>query len=67
VTGLDLAPATLSHPAFHGVTADLTDAASLQRAAAALARRRRTPQALVHAAGVLRTGRVGELPPRRRG
>jgi len=63
VTGLDLAPATLSHPAFLGVTADLSDAASLQRAVAALALPQALPQALVHAAGVLRTGRVGEGHP----
>lgn len=56
VTGLDRAPAEISHAGFTGVALDLTDAAALGRCVAGLG----TPQALVHAAGVLRTGRLGE-------
>lgn len=56
VTGLDRAPAAIEHPGFAAATVDLTDGAALGRCVAGLG----TPQALVHAAGVLRTGRVGE-------
>ena len=56
VTGIDRAPAAITHAGFHGVAVDLTDGAALDRCVAGLG----TPQALVHAAGVLRTGRAGE-------
>lgn len=66
VLGLDLAPATLHHPAFTAQQADLGDATAL----AALAERLAAPDsapvdapvdALVHAAGVLRVGPLGQL------
>ncbi len=57
VTGLDRAPATITHAAFTHVAADLTDAQATERTAAALG----TPDALVHAAGVLRVGPLGRL------
>lgn len=56
VTGLDRAPAAITHAAFTHVAADLTDAQATERAAAELG----TPAALVHAAGVLRVGKLGE-------
>jgi 3-oxoacyl-[acyl-carrier protein] reductase len=57
VTGLDRAPAAISHAAFTHVAADLADAQATERAAAALG----TPDALVHAAGVLRVAPLGRL------
>ncbi len=57
VTGLDRAPAAITHAAFTPVAADLTDAQATERTAAALG----TPDALVHAAGVLRVGPLGRL------
>jgi 3-oxoacyl-[acyl-carrier protein] reductase len=57
VTGLDLAPAAITHAAFAHVAADLADTQATERAAAALG----TPDALVHAAGVLRVGPLGRL------
>lgn len=57
VTGLDLSPATIAHAAFEAVTLDLTDAGAIDRAVAGLG----TPDALVHAAGVLRVGPLGQL------
>jgi NAD(P)-dependent dehydrogenase (short-subunit alcohol dehydrogenase family) len=57
VTGLDRAPAAIAHTAFAHVAADLTDAQATERAAAELG----TPDALVHAAGVLRVGPLGAL------
>lgn len=57
VQGLDLAPATLEHAAFEAIAVDLTDAAAIAR----IAPRLRDAQALVHAAGVLRVGALGEL------
>ncbi|MDH6590370.1 3-oxoacyl-[acyl-carrier protein] reductase [Variovorax sp. TBS-050B] len=57
VSGLDLAAPTLSHEGFAHATADLGNAAALARAAAGL----RDADALVHAAGVLRVGPLGEL------
>jgi 3-oxoacyl-[acyl-carrier protein] reductase len=55
VTGLDRAPAAITHSAFTHVAADLTDALATERAAATLG----APDALVHAAGVLRVGELG--------
>ena len=57
VTGLDLAPGTITHAAFNHVTVDLSDAQATGRAAAELG----TPNALVHAAGVLRVAPLGQL------
>lgn len=57
VRGLDLAPATLAHEAFEAITLDLSDAAAIARSAGRL----HDAQALVHAAGVLRVGRLGSL------
>lgn len=57
VTGLDLAAPTIEHPAFEPVQANLTDAVELQRVASRL----RHASALVHAAGVLRVGRLDQL------
>jgi len=57
VQGLDRAPASISHERFIAHTIDLTDAAALRSMAAAL----QVPDALVHAAGVLRTGELGAL------
>lgn len=57
VQGLDRAPATVGHERFIAHTIDLTDAAALRSMAAALP----APDALVHAAGVLRTGELGAL------
>ena len=88
VTGLDVAPPTIAHPAFAHLPVDLADGAAIARAAAALlaAGPRDTtapnapghasartpdpspapqapdvPDALVHAAGVLRVGPLGQL------
>ena len=57
VTGLDLSAPAIAHPGFSAVQADLTDAASLNAAAARL----HGVDALVHAAGVLRLGALGSL------
>ena len=60
VLGLDLAAPTLDHAAFTALQVDLCDAAAT-RAAAQQALADGLPQALVHAAGVLRVGRLGAL------
>lgn len=57
VTGLDLAPPQLVQPTFASITVDLCDAAATQQAVRAAGE----VQALVHAAGVLRVGRLGTL------
>ncbi len=57
VTGLDLAPGVITHAAFTHLAADLSDPQATSAAAAALG----TPDALVHAAGVLRVGPLGRL------
>ncbi len=57
VTGLDRAPAVITHAAFTHVAAELSDAQATERTAAELG----TPDALVHAAGVLRVGALGQL------
>jgi NAD(P)-dependent dehydrogenase (short-subunit alcohol dehydrogenase family) len=57
VTGFDLAPATLTHAAFRAVTVDITNqAASLAALDAADG-----VTALVHAAGIMRGGKLGSL------
>ena len=57
VTGFDLAKPTLDHAAFNAVTLDITDAKA--RTAALDAAEGVT--ALVHAAGIMRGGKLGEL------
>ncbi len=57
VTGLDLAPAAIVHGSYAHVAVDLTDGAAIARTAADLP----AVDALVHAAGVLRVGTLGEL------
>lgn len=59
VIGVDLAPATLAHPCFSAITADLMDAAAAERAARAAG----GVAALVHAAGILRVGPLGRQDP----
>ena len=60
VLGLDLAPATLAGPGFHALSVDLSDASATAQAAQQ-ALQHGVPQAVVHAAGVLRVGRLGAL------
>jgi NAD(P)-dependent dehydrogenase (short-subunit alcohol dehydrogenase family) len=57
VTGLDLAPPQLVHPAFSSRQVDLCDAAATEQAVRQIG----NVQAMVHAAGVLRVGRLGTL------
>ena len=57
VTGLDLAAPTLSHANFAHATVDLSNAEDIARNAGAL----QHTDALVHAAGVLRVGPLGQL------
>ena len=59
MTGLQRSAPAITHPAFRAVAVNLGDGDAVSRAAAALP----TPQALVHAAGVMRGGRLGELAP----
>jgi len=59
VRGFDVAPARIEHAAFEAVPVDLTDGA----ATAAAARDAQGAAALVHAAGVLRVGKLGSLQP----
>lgn len=57
VTGLDVAQATIVHGGYAHVPVDLTDGAAIARTAAALP----AVDALVHAAGVLLVGALGQL------
>ena len=57
VSGFDRAAPTLSHSGFTHAAVDLSDAAAIARAAAAF----QDADALVHAAGVLRVGPLGQL------
>lgn len=57
VCGLDIATPSVEHAGFTPVPVDLTDGAAIESVAAALM----PVDALVHAAGVLRVGRLGEL------
>jgi NAD(P)-dependent dehydrogenase (short-subunit alcohol dehydrogenase family) len=57
VRGFDVAPARIRHPAFEAVSVDLVDGAATEAAARAAD----GATALVHAAGVLRVGRLGSL------
>jgi NAD(P)-dependent dehydrogenase (short-subunit alcohol dehydrogenase family) len=56
VTGISRRATALAHPAFRHLPLDLTDVASIARAVADI-----FPTALVHAAGLLKVGRLGEL------
>lgn len=60
VDGLDLVEPSITHPRFAAHTVDLSDAQRCDAVIAALLASG-TPQALVHAAGVLRTGELGTL------
>jgi NAD(P)-dependent dehydrogenase (short-subunit alcohol dehydrogenase family) len=57
VSGLDIAPASLSHAAFTPITVNLADGVDIARVAATLG----PVDALVHAAGVMRVGPLGQL------
>ena len=57
VTGLDLSVPAIDHKHFHAVQVDLADAGSLDAAAENL----HGVDALVHAAGLLRLGSIGQL------
>ena len=57
VTGLDLAAPSTEHPAFEPVQVNLSDPAEVARVASRL----RDASALVHAAGVMRVGRLEQL------
>ena len=57
VVGFDVAAPAIENPSFKPVRVDLTDCAAAQAAA----RDHAYADALVHAAGVLRVGRLGEL------
>ena len=57
VIGLDVAPARIVHPAFSSTEVNLCQVEATER----VLRSAGTVQALVHAAGVLRVGRLGEL------
>lgn len=57
VSGLDLAAPTLPHTGFTHAAVDLTNAEGIARATGVL----QDAEALVHAAGVLRVGPLGEL------
>jgi NAD(P)-dependent dehydrogenase (short-subunit alcohol dehydrogenase family) len=56
VTGISRRPAPLDHPSFHWLRLDLDDVAAVADAVADIA-----PTALVHCAGMLKVGRLGEL------
>jgi NAD(P)-dependent dehydrogenase (short-subunit alcohol dehydrogenase family) len=56
VTGISRGPATFGNPAFRHLALDLSDIGAIAGAVAEI-----TPTALVHAAGFLRVGRLGEL------
>lgn len=60
VLGLDLVPPQLVHPSFSSLQVDLCDATATAQAVQTL-QRAGSVQALVHAAGVLRVGRLGTL------
>ena len=60
VNGLDVAPAALHHAQFSSWTLDLTQSGELEGALDQIVSKH-LPQVLVHAAGVLRVGSLGEL------
>jgi NAD(P)-dependent dehydrogenase (short-subunit alcohol dehydrogenase family) len=57
VSGFDVSPPRIEHPRFAAVRVDLTDGAATEAAARAAA----GASALVHAAGILRVGPLGEV------
>lgn len=57
VTGINRSASAINHPAFTTLRVDLTDGDALDRGVADLA----VPDAVVHAAGILRPGKLGEL------
>jgi NAD(P)-dependent dehydrogenase (short-subunit alcohol dehydrogenase family) len=57
VSGLDIAYPAIVHPAFQPVKVDLANGAELETAVQQLA----PVQAIVHAAGILRVGQLGQL------
>ncbi|MEJ8325762.1 SDR family oxidoreductase [Kosakonia sacchari] len=59
VTGLSRSPVTRANPAFRSVQVDLGDSEALRQVIATLP----TPQALVHAAGMMAAAPLGELDP----
>jgi 3-oxoacyl-[acyl-carrier protein] reductase len=59
VVGLDMAPPTLHHPHLTALQVDLSDHSAIM----AMAPELKDIHAFVHAAGVLRVGRLGELDP----
>jgi 3-oxoacyl-[acyl-carrier protein] reductase len=59
VIGVNRGAADIAHPRFSTLRADLTDGKEVDRLMAGLD----TPDAVVHAAGVLRPGKLGELDP----
>ena len=61
VSGWDVAAPSLAHAAFTPLEVDLTNAALLDARLAAMGPDD-TPDALVHAAGLLRVGKLGNLP-----
>lgn len=61
VDGLDRAPATIGHPRLRPHVVDLTDPGQVDGLLDALVAEG-PPDALVHAAGVLRTGALGAVP-----
>lgn len=66
VRGLDRAPAVLGAENFAGQTVDLTDGAALEAALDSALNAELSgvaPDALVHAAGMLRVGQLGSLDP----
>lgn len=60
VTGVDVAPATSSAPAFRAVSVELADSAALEQVLATLLDDG-APHAFVHAAGMLRAAPLGAL------
>ena len=56
VAGFDVAPARINHPSFNAVQLDLCDSVATERAARGI-----EASAFVHAAGVLRVGRLGNV------
>jgi 3-oxoacyl-[acyl-carrier protein] reductase len=61
VTGWDVSPPTLTHAAFTPLGIDLTNGAALDVQLSAMGPAN-APDALVHAAGLLRVGPLGKLP-----
>jgi len=57
VTGVQRGEAGIEHPAFDSLRADLSQAGEIERLLESLG----TPHAVVHASGVLRAARLGEL------